>query len=129
MRVSSNRWNRAISCNLCGIAGYTHRHSIPDPSRIEAATRSIQHRGPDQWGTFESSAVSLGAVRLKIIDLQGGEQPMRSADGNATIVFNGEVYNHVALRQELEAEGMRFRSRCDTEVVLNAFLRWGKDSF
>lgn len=73
--------------------------------------------------------MSLGAVRLKIIDLQGGEQPMRSSDGDSVIVFNGEVYNHAALRQELEAEGAHFRSRCDTEVVLQAYLRWGRQSF
>lgn len=73
--------------------------------------------------------MSLGAVRLKIIDLHGGEQPMRSDDGDSIIVFNGEVYNHAELRTELEGFGVRFRSRCDTEVVLRAYLHWGKQSF
>jgi asparagine synthase (glutamine-hydrolysing) len=114
---------------LCGIAGFTHKHSIPDRSLIATAARSITHRGPDQSGTYESKHVSLGAVRLKIIDLEGGEQPMRSDDGDSVIVFNGEIYNHVELRRELEELSVRFRSRCDTEVVLRAYLRWGSASF
>jgi asparagine synthase (glutamine-hydrolysing) len=73
--------------------------------------------------------VSLGAVRLKIIDLNGGEQPMRSEDGDTMIVFNGEVYNHGELRRELEGLGVRFRSKCDTEAVLHAWQQWGLDSF
>ena len=80
-------------------------------------------------GTYESGAVSLGAVRLKIIDLNGGEQPMRSEDGDTVIVFNGEVYNHSELRRELEGLGVRFRSKCDTEAVLRAWQQWGLDSF
>lgn len=71
----------------------------------------------------------MGAVRLRIIDLEGGEQPMRSDDGGTVLVFNGEVYNHRELRAELEGLGERFRSRSDTEVVLRAWLRWGFDSF
>jgi asparagine synthase (glutamine-hydrolysing) len=114
---------------MCGIAGFTHLRSIPDRSRILSATECITHRGPDQTGVFESRSVSLGAVRLKIIDLNGGEQPMRSDDGDTVIVFNGEVYNHPGLRKELKALGERFRSHCDTEVVLRAWLRWGPESF
>ncbi len=112
---------------MCGIAGFTHLHRVPDPSRIREATRSIAHRGPDQNGIYESPLVSLGAVRLKIIDLHGGEQPMRS--GDTVIVFNGEIYNHAELRQELQNLGVRFESRCDTEVVLKAFLQWDTESF
>ena len=96
---------------------------------MRSAVRAIHHRGPDQSGTFDTHTVSLGAVRLKIIDLHGGEQPMRSHDGDAIIVFNGEVYNHAEIRSELENLGVRFRSRCDTEVVLEAWLRWGRESF
>lgn len=93
------------------------------------ANAAIRHRGPDQSGTFESPHVSLGAVRLKIIDLNGGEQPMRTEDGDSVIAFNGEVYNHAELRNELESLGVAFQSRCDTEVVLRAYLRWGIDAF
>ena len=73
--------------------------------------------------------VSLGAVRLKIIDLQQGDQPMTSDDGDTVVIFNGEIYNHSELRRELEAAGHRFRSRCDTEVVLRAFLEWNVEAF
>jgi asparagine synthase (glutamine-hydrolysing) len=113
---------------LCGIAGFTHSKKT-DPSLIRSSVASITHRGPDQQGCFESELVSLGAVRLKIIDLEGGEQPMQSSDGNTTIVFNGEIYIHVELRHELERRGRHFRSRCDTEVVLQGFLEWDVEVF
>lgn len=114
---------------MCGIAGFTHREWLPEPTRILEASRCIHHRGPDQSGAFESHTVSLGAVRLKIIDLTGGDQPMRTDDGDAVIVFNGEIYNHAEIRAELESLGIRFRSHCDTEVVLQAYRQWGKQSF
>jgi asparagine synthase (glutamine-hydrolysing) len=72
---------------------------------------------------------SLGGARLKIIDLEGGNQPIQSADGNTTIVFNGEVYNHLELRRDLDALGHTFQSHCDTETVLHAFLEWDTDCF
>jgi asparagine synthase (glutamine-hydrolysing) len=109
---------------LCGIAGFTHLHRSFDPTRIQEATRAITHRGPDQQGVWESAAVSLGAVRLKIIDLSSGAQPMRSDDGDTIIVFNGEIYNHAEIREELVKLGHHFHSRCDTEVILRAFLQW-----
>jgi asparagine synthase (glutamine-hydrolysing) len=114
---------------MCGIVGFTHLAGRAAEGRIEAATKSIDHRGPDQWGVFEEDRISLGAVRLKIIDLGGGDQPIRSADGDCVIVFNGEVYNFRELRGELEARGCRFRTHCDTEVVLEAFCAWGVASF
>jgi asparagine synthase (glutamine-hydrolysing) len=114
---------------LCGITGFTHRDGAFDRSRIRAATDSLIHRGPDQQGTYESAQVSLGAVRLKIIDLHGGDQPMISEDGNTVLVFNGEIYNHRELRAELESRGEKFKTSSDTEVVLRAFLRWDKDCF
>jgi asparagine synthase (glutamine-hydrolysing) len=100
-----------------------------DPDTIRRATRSIAHRGPDQQGVFETGAVSLGAVRLRIIDLEHGRQPMFTEDGDIVIVFNGEIYNHAELRRELEALGHRFDSRCDTEVVLRAFVQWDTSCF
>ena len=114
---------------MCGIAGYTHLNRRPDPARIRRATESIVHRGPDAFGIYESESVSLGAVRLKIIDLEHGDQPMRSDDGGTLLVFNGEVYNHAELREELRARGHRFHSHCDTEVVLRAFLEWDTGAF
>jgi asparagine synthase (glutamine-hydrolysing) len=114
---------------VCGIAGFTHARSIPDPSLIQEITRSITHRGPDQQGVWESQQVSLGAVRLKIIDLQHGAQPMLSDDGDTVLVFNGEIYNNAELRRELESLGHCFHSYCDTETVLRAFLQWDTGAF
>ena len=112
---------------MCGIAGFTHLRSRPDPTRIRRATTVLAHRGPDQQGVWESDTVSLGAVRLRIIDLAGGEQPIVTEDGDCVIVFNGEIYNHAELRDELERLGHRFRSRSDTEVVLRAFVEWDRE--
>ena len=114
---------------MCGIAGFTHRKSVPSPDRIHSAVECLIHRGPDQQGVFESGLISLGAARLKIIDLHGGDQPIVSEDADAVIAFNGEIYNHLELRGELESRGHRFRSPSDTETVLRAFLEWDTDCF
>jgi asparagine synthase (glutamine-hydrolysing) len=84
----------------------------------------LTHRGPDQQGFYESESISLGAVRLRIIDLEGGDQPIQSDDGDAVLVFNGEIYNNTELRKELRDRGHSFRTQCDTETVLRAFLEW-----
>jgi asparagine synthase (glutamine-hydrolysing) len=114
---------------LCGIAGFTHKNWAPEPERIERATATLAHRGPDQRGVFRSSILSMGATRLKIIDLQGGDQPIVTDDGDTTIVFNGEIYNHLELRVELEKLGHRFHSHSDTETVLHAFVEWDTHCF
>ena len=88
---------------LCGIAGFTQKGWSCDPDRIRAATATLTHRGPDQQGVFSSRLCSLGATRLKILDLAAGDfQPITSSDGDTVIVFNGEIYNHLELRPELE---------------------------
>lgn len=84
----------------------------------------LAHRGPDQQGVFESERVSLGATRLKILDLEGGDQPIISDDGDLVIAFNGEIYNHLELRVQLEQHGHKFHSHSDTETVLHAFQEW-----
>jgi asparagine synthase (glutamine-hydrolysing) len=114
---------------LCGIAGFTHRKRPAPPGRIQSVIATLSHRGPDYQGVFESGAVSLGAARLKIIDLAGGDQPMKSPDGDSVIAFNGEIYNHLELRRELESLGHRFESRTDTETALAAFLEWDTQCF
>lgn len=114
---------------MCGIAGFTHRNGVPNPDRIWDITRSLTHRGPDEQNIWESADVSLGAVRLKIRDLEHGQQPMLSADGGTVLVFNGEIYNHVELRRELIRRGRRFHSECDTETLLEAFLEWDVEAF
>ncbi len=112
---------------MCGITGFTSKTWAPDPDRIREATATLIHRGPDQQGVFRSKLCSLGATRLKIIDLDSGDQPIFAED--TTIVFNGEIYNHQELRSELESLGHRFRSNCDSETVLRAFLEWDTSCF
>jgi asparagine synthase (glutamine-hydrolysing) len=90
---------------------------------------TLFHRGPDQQGIFSSSLFSFGATRLKIIDLECGNQPILENDGKCGIVFNGEIYNHLELRAELEKLGHKFTSHSDTETALKAFLQWDTESF
>ena len=115
--------------SLCGIVGFTHKKSIPDFDPIYRATRALIHRGPNQQGVHVSKDISIGVVRLKIIDLAGGDQPIFSADGDTVIAFNGEIYNHAEIRSDLRKRGYRFNTRSDTEVLLNAYLEWGKECF
>src|ERR1035438_3961071 len=115
--------------DLCGVAGFTKLNFRPGPERIRSAVQSIIHLGPDQQVIFESNSVALGAARLKIIDLDSGDQPIFSQSGDTAIAFNGEIYNHEELRVELEKLGHRFRTRTDTETVLAAFLEWDTDCF
>jgi len=114
---------------LCGIVGFTTKNWSPDHERIQNATETLFHRGPDQQGVFRSKSCSLGATRLKIVDLVSGDQPIFSEDRESVIVFNGEIYNHLEIRRELESLGRRFRTHCDTETVLQAFLEWDTECF
>ena len=114
---------------MCGIAGFTHRNHVPAPDRIETALSLLAHRGPDRQAAFRSHFISLGATRLKVLDLSSGDQPMTDASGDTVIAFNGEIYNHCELREELERRGHKFRSRTDTETVLAAFLEWDVECF
>jgi asparagine synthase (glutamine-hydrolysing) len=114
---------------LCGIAGFTKLRFSPGPERIRSAIHTLVHRGPDQQGVFESNLAALGAARLKIIDLASGDQPIISEDGDTVIAFNGEIYNHLEVRAELERRGHRFRTRSDTETVLEAFREWDTACF
>jgi asparagine synthase (glutamine-hydrolysing) len=114
---------------MCGIAGFTRLGKYASRGLAQQITQALSHRGPDQHGVFEGSEATLCAVRLKIIDLEGGDQPIVSEDGDTAIAFNGEIYNHLEVRSELEALGHRFRSHCDTETVLRAFLQWDTRAF
>ena len=114
---------------MCGIAGFTHNNRGPDETVIEKMTRTITHRGPDQQGCYFRPGIALGAVRLKIIDLEGGEQPLSTEEGRTTIVYNGEIYNFAEIRRQLEALGHTFHSHCDTEVALRAFVQWDTACF
>jgi asparagine synthase (glutamine-hydrolysing) len=114
---------------MCGIAGFTHRNSAASRGLIERVTATLFHRGPNQQDCYVTPDICLGAVRLKIIDLAGGDQPMISPDGETVVAYNGEIYNHGEIRKELEALGYRFESHCDTEVVLHAFREWDTECF
>ena len=114
---------------MCGIAGFTRLNGAAGRGVAQRITADLLHRGPDQQGVREAGLATLCAVRLKIIDLTGGEQPMVSDDGDTTIAFNGEIYNHREIRRELEALGHRFHSQCDTETLLHAFLEWDTGCF
>ncbi len=114
---------------MCGILGYSHIAKCLPAGVLTSALKALVHRGPDHQGTFCSEQISMGATRLRILDLEGGDQPLFSPDRNVVIVFNGEIFNYYELRAQLEAEGLSFSTRCDTEVVLNAFLRWGSTCF
>jgi asparagine synthase (glutamine-hydrolysing) len=114
---------------MCGILGFTQCYRGLPTGVLTRGLSALSHRGPDQKGRFTSAHVSLGATRLRVIDLEGGDQPLHSVDGDITIVFNGEIYNHCEIRDELEAIGATFKTRCDTEVILNAFVVWGTACF
>ncbi len=112
---------------MCGIAGLLALDgSVPDLRIVEAMTAAIAHRGPDGHGAVLRGPVALGHRRLAIIDLsEAGRQPMEAADGKVCITFNGEIYNYLELREELQALGHRFTTSTDTEVLLAAYLEWG----
>ncbi len=114
---------------MCGIAGLIDlRPGLPPNEALAGAmTDAIAHRGPDDAALFADPPVVLGHRRLSILDLSAsGRQPMASPDGSAWITYNGEIYNYVELAEELAGLGHRFRSRCDTEVLLAAYTEWGE---
>ncbi|MFL6527562.1 MAG: asparagine synthase (glutamine-hydrolyzing) [Chthoniobacterales bacterium] len=116
---------------MCGIVGFTTLRTQPDDAErvLRQMMGLVAHRGPDGKGTFSNPAIALGHCRLSIIDLEGGAQPMSTPDGRYTLIYNGEAYNYVELRTALERDGDGFRTRSDTEVVLQQYVRRGIDSF
>lgn len=112
---------------MCGVVGFTGFDIDPQtyPARIEAMLRAVRHRGPDELGLYWDERIGLGSARLTIIDRSSGGQPMSAGCGRHWIVFNGEIFNYVELRAELESQGERFVTRSDTEVLLVALVRWG----
>ncbi len=116
---------------MCGFAGFWRAGGMPVEEAERAVRRmsdTIEHRGPDDSGTFVDSAhgVAFGFRRLAIIDLTPlGHQPMRSPSGRFQMMFNGEIYNHRELRDALVARGVRFRGRSDTEALCAGFEEWG----
>src|SRR5262249_8298902 len=114
---------------MCGLVGFVSRDSsYPVPLVISRMSSVITHRGPDDEGTYFSGRIGFGFRRLSILDLTpAGHQPMTSAQGDCTIIFNGEIYNYLELRDELSGCGHRFVSYSDTEVLLHAYMEWGDE--
>ncbi|MCA1442469.1 asparagine synthase (glutamine-hydrolyzing) [Ensifer sp. IC4062] len=111
---------------MCGFGGFFG--SVPDgKALLKKMTFAIAHRGPDEQGVFAAPQAGLGHVRLSIVGLGDGQQPMSNATGELTIAFNGEIFNYVELRDELRAKGRRFRTSSDTEVILHLYDEMGED--
>ncbi len=115
-------------CGIAGLFGYARSSAGDDAeAALVRMTDALAHRGPDGRGIHWDPArrIGLGHRRLSIIDVAGGHQPMANDDASLWIVYNGEVYNHVAIRRRLEAKGVRFQTRCDTEVILRLYEERG----
>ena len=114
---------------MCGIAGILEfgRGERANAAALREMCRVITHRGPDDEGFYTDGAVGIGMRRLSIVDIAGGHQPISNEDGTLWIVFNGEIYNHLALREQLIARGHRYATHSDTETVIHLFEEYGPD--
>lgn len=110
-------------CGICGVVGPAASHEL-----VDRMCGRIVHRGPDDQGIWIHPGVALGMRRLSIIDVAGGQQPMSNEDGTVWIVFNGEIYNYLDVRKDLEGRGHRFSTRSDTEVMVHGWEEWGDAS-
>ena len=120
---------------MCGIFGWVlDAERAFDERILVQLTDQLNHRGPDGSGHWlgktadQRFQVGLGHRRLSIIDIAGGAQPMWSTDGDVVVTFNGEIYNYVELREELQSLGHAFHTTCDTEVLIEAYRRWGDEA-
>jgi len=112
---------------MCGVAGIIdYRGKTNTATAVGTMLRSFSHRGPDESGIYHSPAATIGNVRLSIIDLQTGQQPLSDISGRYWIVFNGEIFNYIELRAELEKKDVRLKTRSDTEVLVNLYAMYGK---
>lgn len=113
-------------CGITGLANLTSSTPILE-AHLRQMLAMIRHRGPDQFGIYLDKNVGLGNARLSIIDLGGGQQPISNEDGTLWIVFNGEIFNYIELRPQLEARGHRFATNSDTEVIVHLYEDYGPD--
>ena len=113
---------------MCGIVGFIAARDVrpPDPSGLHDAVLALRHRGPNESGTFVAGPALLGNTRLSIIDLAGGSQPISNEDGSIVVVYNGEIWNYRALRDELAGLGHVFVTKSDTEVLVHGYEEWGE---
>ena len=117
---------------MCGIAGVVNRRPALEPPTLEelgSMIGALRHRGPDEFGVYRDREAGLGHARLSIIDLASGQQPLSNETGTLWVSFNGEIFNYVELRHELESRGHRFRTRSDTEVIVHAYEEWRENAF
>src|SRR6476661_9494002 len=110
---------------MCGICGIAASRGAVDLERLNRMAGTLHHRGPDSEGRHVDGPVGIAARRLAIIDLTGGDQPIANEDGSVVVIQNGEIYNYRELMSELERAGHRFRSHCDTEVLVHGYEQWG----
>ena len=113
---------------MCGICGFTGQLETREDT-LRKMTEVITHRGPDSDGYYMDDHIAMGFRRLSIIDLETGDQPIISEDGNLVLTYNGEIYNYKELKKELEEAGHHFSTTSDSEVLLHAFEEWGEDMF
>jgi len=112
-------------CGICGI--YNFNVQAVNKELLEKMNNTLVHRGPDGEGYYIEKNIGLGHRRLSIIDLEGGKQPMGNEDGSIQVVFNGEIYNFLELKKDLEAKGYHFRTRSDTETIIYGYEEWGEE--
>ncbi len=112
---------------MCGIAGLITRQAEVDRKELLEMTRRLQHRGPDNTGFYIQKNVGFGHTRLSIIDLQGGDQPIVSLDENLALIANGEIYNYIELMEDLVQKGCKFKTRSDSETIMQSYLQYGQE--
>jgi len=110
---------------MCGIAGFISNNKLDSTFVLNAMLTRIKHRGPDECGLYVSEEACMGNVRLSIVDLKSGQQPLSTPDGRFWIAYNGEVFNYLELKKDLERKGHVFRTNCDTEVVVHMYQEYG----
>src|SRR5947208_17035538 len=112
---------------MCGLAGVARqRPRGVSAELLERMAAAIRHRGPDGFGLHADDRIGLAHVRLSVIDVAGGAQPMANEDGDVRVIYNGEIYNYLELRHELQLRGHVFRTRSDTEVLVHGYEQWGE---
>ena len=116
-------------CGIAGIINLSERRDPPTVELLQSMIGAIRHRGPDEYGLYKDTHAGLVHARLSIVDLKTGQQPMTNEDGTLWIIFNGEIFNFVELKIELESLGHRFQTHSDTEIILHAFESWGAECF
>ena len=114
---------------MCGVCGVFHidRAELVDRTTLAEMNRTILHRGPDDDGFYVDGNVGLAMRRLSIIDIGTGHQPISNEQGDLWIVYNGELYNHLELRKQLQARGHRYRTKSDTETIVHLYEEYGRD--